>query len=124
VNWLFDRVDAEKLANVLVAHGFDFDDADEIGGLGQYLSDVREFMERLRPEQKQPCGVCGCDIRRETDCRRPEVRYCSAACRQRAYRARVTARQAGRTVIPSRSAVCDTSRDLSVTPPVTLRRAG
>lgn len=101
VEWLFNRVDAEKLACAIGAQ------SDRLGGLGQYLLDVAEHAKRLHPEREQPCVVCGRDIR-DADVSRPDARYCSAACRQRAYRARVTACQPGEQLTCHDNAVCDT----------------
>lgn len=118
VQWLIDRVDNEQLAAVLVAHGTT-NDVDDVQSIGEYLCDVAEFMKRLRPEQPRPCAVCGSEIR-DNDVERPEARYCSAACRQRAYRARVTSRQPGEQRTRHDLAVRDASLDLSATGAVTL----
>jgi hypothetical protein len=58
------------------------------------LQDVAEILHGVRPEQDRPCVVCGEDVQ-EHDSRRPDARYCSAKCRQRAYRARVIGRESG-----------------------------
>lgn len=119
VEWLANRAGAEKMAEVLIKHGAGLDDTDEIGSLGQYLLDVSECMKGVLPtRQEQPCVVCGKD-KWIKDIDRTDARYCSAACRQRAYRKRVTARTARRTAKPSQSAVRDTSCGPSAPRPVT-----
>lgn len=111
VRWLADRVDAEELANVLVAHGGA--QRDNVQYLHDYLGEVHEYLTRVRPEPK--CTVCG--IERVGP--RPDARYCSPRCRQRAYlarRTRVTGRPTGRT---ANSSSRDTLPDLSTMKPVT-----
>lgn len=63
--------------------------ADSIQCLGEYLIDVAGIMARLA---KRPCASCGKEITSRLYGARPDARYCSHRCRQRAYRKRVTAR--------------------------------
>jgi hypothetical protein len=114
VAWLFQHVPAERLADMLVVQG-----AGHIEGLGAYLQDVQQVMDRLQPDQPQPCVVCGHDLRYATTATRCDVRYCSRACRQRAYRERVTGRQQEDTSTRHDADTSDTSRQLSATEPVT-----
>jgi hypothetical protein len=117
VEWLADRAPAEKLASALVEVGMGPDDWHRIWYLADYLDDVRQYMERLRPEAPQPCAVCGEDIRDKSDARRRDVRYCSPACRQRAYRGRVTARRPRGQETRHEPARCDASPCLSTPEP-------
>jgi predicted nucleic acid-binding Zn ribbon protein len=105
VEWLFDRVRAEQLAGVLVAHGVP---AGTLQFLGQCLDDTAECMKGVRPDAHRLCVVCGQDVD-PNDPRRRDARYCSRACRQRAYRTRVTGHPPGEPRPVTGPAACDTS---------------
>lgn len=75
-----DHVGAEELAGFLTAKGVP---RGTPWFLGTYLDDVRQYM----PADPEPvCAACG----EEMDEARADRRYCSARCRQRAHRSRVT----------------------------------
>ena len=117
LDWLAGRVDAEELAKVLVEHSAAQDA--KVQRLRDYLSDLWHFVERLQPPRpEQPCAVCGGD-KWINDIDRSDARYGSAACRQRAYRQRVTSHSSRRITKPSQTAVCDTSLHLSATRSIT-----
>lgn len=75
-----DRVDNEQLAAFLIRNSVP---KGTPWSLSTYLDDVRQYM----PEDPYPvCAECGGDW----DESRADRRYCSARCRQRAHRKRVT----------------------------------
>jgi hypothetical protein len=89
------KIRPEDFAEWLVGRGFDSDSADA-GGVGGYFEDVWQYMKELKPEQKRICAECGDDSAdRLYD--RSDTRYCSAKCRQKAYRKRVTGKASPRT---------------------------
>jgi hypothetical protein len=60
----------------------------ELNGLSTYLSDVFELMKKQHEHRR--CVECGGELDCVTSYNvRPEARYCSSKCRQRAYRTRV-----------------------------------
>jgi predicted nucleic acid-binding Zn ribbon protein len=100
--WLANRANADVLAKLLVEHGA----TDGVQFCRDYLGDLWVEIGPLLSRPKRPCAVCGQDIR---DIDRPDARYCSRACQQRAYRKRVTTRQTERTADPSQTRKCDAS---------------
>jgi hypothetical protein len=74
-----------------------------IQALGEFLDTVAHYMKKIQTtEQYDPrpkCIECGDDIEYDLTVHenyRKDVRYCSARCRQRAYRKRVTENNSNR----------------------------
>jgi len=63
---------------------------DGMYGTAEERAEVARRLAAYRPRAPHACIICG-----TVRIARPEARYCSAACRQRAYRARVTAARYG-----------------------------
>ena len=76
------HIDAEDLADYLIDRG-NVRRVDDAAFVGQWLVDAWEYMRDRRADLRPKCIVCGAD---ELD--RPNARYCSDRCRQKAYRQR------------------------------------
>jgi hypothetical protein len=86
VRLLANAISAENLAKELLRLGFDAEQFDkQIGGAGDYLFEVWECMNKQKPYIGAPCQVCGKSTLRD----RKHAKYCSRACRQKAYRNRL-----------------------------------
>jgi len=122
LEWLRRRFTPEHLADELMKHGAD-DLWVQIAVSEGFLYDLTVRLdacvgEAASKNKGRACIVCGGEIwighgsRRISP--RSDSRYCSAACRQRAYRARVTARRSVGPTDPSQHPpVGDTSPHLS-----------
>jgi hypothetical protein len=84
VTLLATAISAEDLAKELIRHGV----TDALSA-PEYLNDVWQKVNKLAPDKGEPlCQVCGTGTWRD----RKHARYCSASCRQKAYRKRRIAR--------------------------------
>jgi hypothetical protein len=82
---LMSKVREEDFADYLVARGYD----SGVVGPSEFFSDVWYLMHKRAPPPPRICAECGNDSAdRLYD--RTDSRYCSAKCRQKAYRKRVT----------------------------------
>ena len=68
----------------------------DVGGVSQFLDDVWQLTQEPIDERDARCQVCGrhCDQCEGKRRKRSDSHYCSAKCRQKAYRRRVTDRRA------------------------------
>jgi hypothetical protein len=86
VQLLANAISAEDLAKELMRHGVKPDDIGDYS----YLEEVWERMNKEVPDNGEPfCQVCG----RATYRDRRHAKYCSASCRQKAYRKRQITRR-------------------------------
>jgi hypothetical protein len=81
--------DEKEHADYLFARG---DEGDAACHVGVYLADVWHYMRDRVEERRPKCAVCGND-----ELYRPNARYCSDACRQKAFRQRNRSKGAART---------------------------
>jgi hypothetical protein len=82
------KIETKDFAEYLVARGYDSESA-EAGFVGQWFDDVWQYMQKLKLPQTRICAECG-DEDADRLYARSDARYCSAKCRQKAYRKRVT----------------------------------
>jgi hypothetical protein len=86
-------------------------DEHRIWSVGELLDDIGRELADLRG--KPHCRQCGNDINDkrgdDEEDARTDARYCSAKCRQRAYRKRVTARTPNARIAITNPAFCDGS---------------
>ena len=108
------RVTYECLAQV-INHPVDIGlDAGDFCFIATCLDDAAQTAIDRRPERK--CVLCGCQLANGINPARPDARYCSNSCRQKAYRQRVTDRQRDGATDVSRNDTSNAPRDnLSVT---------
>ena len=85
--WKHDCKDA---AAVLMEH-CSCKDRDAAAFAGYWLVEVWELNRKAHQESNPRCVECGDDVEGKRDVVRSDASYCSPACRQRAYRKRVTA---------------------------------
>jgi len=100
LEWLRRRFTPERFADELMKHGVAVELWVQIAVSAEFLCHLRDRLDARigeMPDRTRPCAVCGGHIWTE----RSDARYCSPACRQRAYRARVTDPQSERTTDPS-----------------------
>jgi hypothetical protein len=86
-----DRISEQDFADYLVERSGGGGGDDEVGGdacyVGLYFEQVWEIIRKLRLTSKRPpCAECGRAQMQDTY--RANSRYCSASCRQKAYRKR------------------------------------
>jgi predicted nucleic acid-binding Zn ribbon protein len=111
-----NRIDAETLAELLAKHvGWD-----RIAYPAQFADDVNCYMrEYIQKHPNRHCIECGTPLNCLYD--RADARYCSPACRQKAYRKRVMARTS---LAAARAVTCDASDPCGEHPIRNERNAG
>jgi hypothetical protein len=80
------QIDAKEFAQFLIERNPDGRRLGDPGFVGQWLDDVWSYTSHIEDAKRPKCIVCGADHSDRLD--RPNARYCSDRCRQKAYRAR------------------------------------
>jgi hypothetical protein len=84
----YHHITQEQFAEYLMARRKDWQAAEEAGFVGQFLVDVGDLTRDEADNRYPRCLVCNADIERPDTPPRSHARYCSSACRQKAYRTR------------------------------------
>jgi hypothetical protein len=107
---MMTRIPPQTLAKEVGPH------CPQLRGLGDYMSDVASYMEREHDEWR--CEKCGSSNRPDHN----GAKYCSARCRQRAYRKRLISQRGKKK--RNEPAICDASFSddgkSNVTPPASV----
>jgi hypothetical protein len=80
------HIGAEDFAQYLIERDPDGRRLGEPGNVRDWLGDAWEITKRVEEAKAPKCAVCGKDWSERLD--RPNARYCSDRCRQKAYRER------------------------------------
>jgi hypothetical protein len=79
----------EELAELLLSNGLRPGDVQHLAEMLEVVAD-RMLKQDTRPKRK--CAACGAELNHQFYEARPGARYCSAGCRQHAYRKRINPR--------------------------------